>query len=365
MSKFWKDMYVSKEDTNPGIISTLPPIPFQDTEKKISLKRGISKDEYDEVCIFIRNQNRTMSGNYTLLPKNELQRYIDFGARIVTMRGGNKDSLLGTILSIPLPIKCSFDNDNTEIIKHGCTTFLNVHKILRNHGLAMALIRELIQWGYEDKLMCDYHLTPNKIGNKAIQISAWYRPIDLPKSAGLGFLYENWNTISKFNTNKVKFNTKKPSGFKIVRVLGKNSEKVLEFYKKIIADKSFVFYPDLDLFDKWIQQYPTYFVKEGKKMVGIFSISSLYCRMGDEVEGTLCFPLIFNCLLEYNISVMRCLLNVAKEREYDTLYVYQIGDVTRECLEGINAIETKDKSWFSLYNNGMNLTSENISVPLI
>ena len=146
----------------------------------------------------------------------------------------------------------------------------------------------------------------------------------------------------------------------------KNQDKVLKFYKKIGKDKKFIFWPDIDLFSKWIQQFPTFFIKrkEDKKIIGVFSITSLYCRMG-EMGGKLCVPLLFNCCQNFKKETMKSLICVAKERDFDTLYLYQTGDIDNECLKSVNAIETNQKSWFSLYNNGISLETTDISIPLI
>ena len=364
MSKFWDQMFISKDEEEKGIISKDPPIPFQDVEKKIKLNRDLISDEYEEFCNFISSQNKMSSGNYTLLPIEELKKYIFLNAKIVTLRGGNKHSLLGTILSIPIPIKCKINNKE-EIITHGCTTFLNIHKILRSHGLAMALIRELIEWGYQDKIYCDYHTTDNPIGKNSIQISSWYRVLNLPKSIGLGFTIPDFNKPHLFAKNRVKYNTKGASGFKYHKIKDSNIGCALEFYRNKTKDKKFVFYPDLDIFEKWVKSFPTYIVKTNKKIVGLFSYNSLYCRMDETLEGKLCLPLIFISELEFKKEVLRTLINLSNLQEYDCLYMYEIGDLDRYLLESVNALETVKKSWVSLYNNGIKLNPKDIYVPLI
>ena len=62
------------DELKEGIISTESPIPFSD-DKKINLQRGICKDEYDEIYEFLRDQNRMSSGNFTLLPKTEIDKF--------------------------------------------------------------------------------------------------------------------------------------------------------------------------------------------------------------------------------------------------------------------------------------------------
>ena len=374
-SQYWKDMFIPlTKDVTEGIISTDEPSLLVDPKRKIELIRGIKTEEYDKMCDFIKAQNQTASGNTTLLPKSELMKYLRFDARVVLMRG-IKDMLVGTVLSIPLPIRCTLPCGSTDdelllkdqTIIHGCTSFLNIHKFLRNNNLAMTLIRELLHWAYEDSIYCGYCIGKHKIGAKSFPITAWYRPLNFPRSIGLGFTVPDWNIPVKFAEHRVKYACKAPTGYKIIRVSKANQERALKIYQRLGENKKFIFWPDLTLFAHWIQEFPTYMVKRkaDKKIVGIYSINTLFCRMGGEMDGTLCIPLLFNCLVDSNNVVLKCLISTANEREHDTLYLYQTGDITKEALLNNNCIETKDKTRFSVYNNAIDLSADNISVPLL
>lgn len=344
------------EESEEIIISKEPPIEYSE-KKNIVIQRDISSENTNEIYDFIRDHNRMHSGNFTLLPKTEIDKYIKMDSLVLLMRSKNNQKLIGTIFSMLFPISC-----NGQIITHGCTTFLNVHTKLRKHGLCMALIRELSRYGYEKELYCSYMLTPFKLTEKSIPISSWYRPIDLPKSIALGFTYPNWNVPSEFMKNQMMYKSKKPKKYSINRVCDSNLEKSLFFYTSLNSDRKFVYLPNSEQFRKFILQYPTFVVEFEKKIVGIFAISSVYCRM--ELDGLLCLPLIFNAVEGHEKQVMKSLLSIAKERDYDTLYLHCIGDITSEILESVNAIQTKEKSYFSLYNNSMTLTSQDIYVPL-
>lgn len=361
--KMKNTMFFPKGDEiNEGIISTDPPIGYLEN-KKITLTRGIEKEEYNEVYEFLRDQNKMSSGNFTLFPKDEISRYVRLNAFAVLMRSQNNSSLIGTIFSVPFPIRCISKNEN-KIIPHGCTTFLNIHDKLRKHGLCMALIRELTKYGFEKDVLCSYSLTSFPLSTKSFPISSWYRPINLPRSIGLGFNYPNWNAPSEFLKNRLMYNTKMPKKYVCERVESKNIEKALTFYQLITQDKKFVYMPDLNCFRKWIQEYPTFLISFEKKPVGIFSISSVYCRMESSLDGKLALPLIFNSDPKHAISVMKSLIFVVSERDYDVLYTHCVGDMNKELLKTINAIETRDKSYLSLYNNSMTLTSSDLYVPL-
>ena len=397
-SKYLSQMPFPKNTDREEILSIVEPIKYTNN-KKISLSTTINDEEKDDIYVFIKDQNVQHSGNVTLLPKSELDRFLRFNAYTVLMKGGQNNSILGFVLSIPLPVKCSFPagcvgnvtcsavtdvtcsavTDVTytkdKVITHGLTTYLNVNSKLRGHGLAMALIRELTNIGYQNKILCSYQLTAKPLSEKYVNIFSWYRPLNLARSIGLGFSFPNWNEPHNFQKNRMKYQNKPSSShkeYKIERILEKNKIVALQFYKKINQDKTFVFYPDIELFTKWIQEYPSYYVtyKNNQhdtrtQIVGMFSLNSIFCKMITQLDGVLCMPLFFNSEKEHTIKVLKCLISIAAEREFDVLYLYEVGDLTEDVLNSVNAIKNKNPSYFSLYNNGLNLTSKDIYVPLL
>jgi len=287
------------------------------------------------------------------------------------MRSQIDNSLIGTILSLPFPIKCEIpfckmeeeEYTKAEIIIHGCTTFLNVYSKLRHLGMCMFLIKELISYGYEKNIYCSYQMTSFKLCENSFQISAFYRPLNLLRAANLGFVFSGFDEIHKFNQNRMKYNNKTPKGYSIKQVSIKNSEKALSFYNKMTNEKKFVFSPDLQFFNKWITEFPTFIVFLEKKIVGIFSIKTIDFGTLNEIEGELCLPLLFSSKKEEKEKVLKCLISTASERNFDVLYLYSVGDLTQEILESVHAIKTNN-SWFSLYNNSMKLTPLDLYVPL-
>ena len=113
-------LFPKKDDK--GILSKESPISYPKDNKKIVLSRGIKEEEYEEIENFLKEQNRMSSGNITLLPIKELKKYVQLDALFVLLRQEIKNTLIGTILSLPLPVRCL-----DEEITHACTTFLNVH----------------------------------------------------------------------------------------------------------------------------------------------------------------------------------------------------------------------------------------------
>ena len=358
-----KSLNFPKEVDEKQVIISKDKLEDYDHKKKVLLSRGIKEEEYDEVYRFLRDNNKLESGNYTLLPKSEIERFQRLDCFSILMRGEKNKKLYGTIFSLPFPIKCSVENKD-EIVVHGCTSFLNIETKLRKFNMCSILIKELIKYGYEKDIYCSYQMTSFKLCETSFQISSYFRPINLMNSIALGFVPPDILNIKKMSENRMKYKCKIPKSFSVKRVLNKNKEKSLEFYNLLIKDKKFAFSPDLELFSKWIQEFPTYLVRKDKKNIGIFSITNVFCRMGNEVEGKLCLPLLFNSI-ENKTEVLKCLLSVAEERENDVLYCYSVGDLDANTLENVNAIQNIKKTWFSLYNNSMGLTKNDLYVPLI
>jgi hypothetical protein len=364
-----KDMFFPKgNERNDGIICLDKPVDY-DRNKKVILSRNL--EEYDEIVEFLKEQNMMASGNFTLLSKVEIEKYKRLGSYSVLMRSEN-GKLFGTIFSIPFPVKCSLtagiieDTGYTKdiVITHGCTTFLNVSSKIRGFKMCMLLIRELAQYGHENNILCSYQLTSFKLCENSVEILTWYRPINMMKSLLLGFTFPGYNEVSNFNKNRMIYKCKAPKGYIIEQVKMKGLEEALSFYVDINKDNRFVFFPDILLFEKWTKEYLTYIVKYENKIIGIFSIGTLNCKMANMIEGRLCLPLLFNSLKGKGEKVLRCLLSISEEKDYDLLYGNQIGDLTEVVYKSVNAVLNDKKSYFSLYNNNMHITSSDIYVPL-
>lgn len=373
------------DEEKEGIISTSKPVEYTGN-KKIKLIRGVSPSEYDEIYDFIREQNRMSSGNFTLFPKSEIDKFMKMNALAVLMRSENNNSLIGTIFSIPFPVRSSvtelhrspssdlnvnsesLHQSNNNVIMHGCTTFLNVHQKLRNHGLCMALIRELTLYGFDKNYLCSYFLTDFQLSPNSISINSWYRPLNLPRAIGLGFGYPNWNVPSEFQQNRIKYSTKMPKKttdskqIKCKLVTSGKSQAAHNFLMSQIQNKKFAFSPDLKYFSKWIQEYPTYLVSVENESIGIFSLTSVFCRMETGLDGILALPLLF--ISKDNDTVFKCLISVAAERGFDVLYNYEVGDLTEEILNQNHCIKNNRPSYFSLYNNSIRLVPQDLFVPI-
>lgn len=356
----WSEMFIQHHDTNKNgfVISYEEPIKYEGN-KKIIIEYSISN--LDEICDFYRKYNTMSSGNITLLPKSVLELYLSYNNITVLMRSEN-GKLMGVIISIILPVKCS-NNSEEKIIDHGCTTFLVVHPSIRGHGMCMALIRGLIQKGYERKLYCDYHTISFKLGSNSIPLKSYYRPINIERSIELGFLFPGYNNIRMKTRNRLLYNNKLKKEYKYIKIGEYNLEQGLKYYRESITDKKFSFWPDEILWKKWIEGFPTYLIYYKDIISGIVSINTIYCIISTtNKEGKVASPIIFNGHID---MVLNVLPNIVEQEGFDVLYFHSYGDASSELLEKNHYIKTQHLIWFSLYNNCIKLDSKDITVPFL
>lgn len=379
----WDEMFISKnekgkeeegekeERKEENIISReAPPEYTGDNKKSLKLYREFKKEEYEEIFEFNKTHNKLSSGNVTFLTPTQLTKFSTLGMYSVLARGGAKDAIIGTILSLPLPISCSSKEESRKET-FGVTSYLTVHEKLRDKNIAMALIRELAITGHENGIYCSYFTSSKKIGENSIELTSWFRPLNLPKTIGLGFLYPNWNHIPSFKENMAKYSCKAVKNYKTVR-LTENSEKCVaafNFYIENIEGKKFAFSPDISLFKKWVKAFPTFSVVCSGNIVGVFSYMGVQSKMATGLEGLLCLPLFFVCKDEkHRDNCMKTLIHTAHEEQFDVLYGYVVGEFAfsglLETTKCITQPQSSIPTYFSVYNHSISLTPEDLYVPI-
>lgn len=361
-SKYWSKMLIAdntseNQNNNNYIISKENP-GFDNVinGKNVKLSYDIEENEYDEVCDFYKKYNVMVSGNVTLMPKSGLKRYLSFDNISILMRNSN-GKLMGVIISIIVPIL--IDN---RIINHGCTTFLVIHPSIRKYGMCMILIQALAQKGYEMGIYCSYQTTHIKIGSNNVPIVSYFKPINLNRSVELGFFYPDFFDPRQKTRNRLWYNPKLPKKSKFVKIDIKNLGKSLQYYRESIDNKKFCFCPDKFIWEKWISNFPTYLIYNDNRISGIVSFNTIHCFMKEsKKEGKLGVPIICNGKMNLMNPV---LYHIAYKEGYDVLYGYNIGDLSSE-MEKYHWIKTDNPVNFSLYNNSINLTKDDISVPIL
>lgn len=198
-----------KGPMRPGLISLDPP-EFERSKLPSTVSvsiNNVSQISQRHAALTLSEYKVSRSNNIVLLDRTLTQvsgRYI-FEA--VSM---NSDQIVGFILSIEHSLRlrlseCREPNrdqpevstgdvhriteaDQIQIISTGLTT--TVHPKFRKAGLAMDLIRAVIQRGYQYGIYCGYHFTTESHTKSAINVATWYRILDVKKAYKFGYSIE-------------------------------------------------------------------------------------------------------------------------------------------------------------------------------
>ena len=258
-SKWWNQMYIIKpnEKSEIGIISKDKPV---EANIPSSVKFDIPSD-FNQLSEFYKKYNKTEFGNITLAPKSLLQSFTNLNSIYVILKYIKDESIIGSILTIPLTIKI-----NKETISVGCTSFLCVKKELHHIGLGINLIRKLIEKGYQQKIICGYHLVPTPHTGNSLLLKTWYRPMTNVQRFGI--------TVPKGRSKiheRLRYKIPKMSNGKLIQV---NLNNLKLTHKEFIKYNSKIIWkPNIYQWEKWSREFKIYGVLNSKdEYVGWFII---------------------------------------------------------------------------------------------
>lgn len=386
-SKYWKDMYIMREESEDKIISssvtdntlserdsiiisTSEPIGLECDNIKTNIELINEKDiRVNQIIEFINKNNKMDTGNITLISSELLKKIFNMGSYVMIMTDMKNMTVLGTILSIPLSIKVinncqrSDNENNYNIVTHGCTTFLCMDKRLRGLGLGMKLIRSMTKLGYKNNIYCGYHITSEKRSNNDIPIKCWYRPIKLDRARQAGFKFATYTKQGDRNNNrdKIAYTTKLPKDVSVIKADSNNLNEIYEYYIKETSNKKLSYYPDIKQWQCWIESFDTYVVKNFNDIVGVFTLStmsSLITQTNNTIELS---TIILSCGDPHH--TLKGALYISRDK--DLLYGYKNMHFNDQNIKDINAVTTKIQLWLSFYNNKIEINSYDICLPLL
>lgn len=330
-------------------------------------------EEIEELCNFILTNNRTASGNITILTKDEYKKFRNLNMHSILLR--EEGSLVGCFLSMPFRLQfltkqgeIGEDGESRGIYKSyietfGCSTFLNVKQGLQGQKLCRDLIAALTDLGYRINIHAGYQMTAFPLNEKAIPIDTFYRPINLQNSLLLGFTFPGFQNVSQLNNNRILYKCKMPKNYSVtlIKENGKIREAAYGFYLKLVENKRIAYLPTSEQFGEWIKNYTSYVVYTEGHPSGFFSLGCAVVKMINGKEGRLAIPHLFLG----DKSVLQCLLSVAEDKGYDTFYCNRVGDLTETLLKDTLCVVNSKKNYFSFYNaNFNNLKPEELYIPL-
>jgi len=385
-SFYWDKMLINRTGiTNDGLIISQEPPDFftnnklwENVEIKCLYEKTINfKTTINKLSDFYKKNNKLKTGNITLVEPEDILKYINLNGELVMLCEKRKRKrIMGSVISLHIPVRINTEIETQDIIeksnkyKHilpnnpdgknfifGCTTFLNNHRNYRKRGLGMVMIQKSLEIAYKEGILSAYFLNTVKRCTNAIPVRNWYFPLNLSKCDQYGIGY--------YNSYRGYYKVKVPVDCGIIKIDKSNLSESLNEYLDLIKNKKFYMIPDINYWSKWTKLFSTYMVKKNNKIIGIFTLNGFNNLITEK-----------NCILKYgqimiyisrsdnNLDVMKSLLSKAVET-YDIMHLQQAGNVTPYILQKILAIDTKQCDYINFYNSTINLTSDEVYVPLV
>ena len=359
------DLVISKEE--PNFFAPMGPFTIHSVYEEKSDKI------FNELSTFYSKNNVLSNGNMTQVSEHDLRRYYNVSVtEILCCRSKLSKKIIGSILSILFPIKLNIDNisiyrrdkssrtkylveNNPDVVLFAATTFLNASKKYRGKGLGMVLIQKSLQVAYEIGVICAYFLNTVPRCSNAVEIKCWVFPLNIKKHEQyrLGYMRKYRNYYLNL----------KSDGFEVQKIDNGNYKPSYYEYINLIKDKKFSLYPDLEYWDRWINNFDTYTVIINGKIQGIF------------------------CCIKYTIYAVSCgkyldygnrLICVGKQPEtaeamllecqksgIDILLLQEVGDLDEDLLHYIHAQKTKTSDYLNFYNTKIKLEAKDLYAPMI
>ncbi len=373
MSKFWKKMKIlSKDGIHKSIGNSLflsqenPSFSFNEDYQLDLISENNSSDEIlTEISnLYSKHYKININNNVTLMSNNELTNYLNVNGRITRIY---EESLLGCGISLYIPVKIDTKLDKTTLITLseelnsigsegsiilGYYSFLVLDIKYRRKGLGMAIIQKSLQELYNLGGLIAFFVNRNPRCINSIPLEYWYFPINLSKLDSINFEYPK-NYKSLFNIAK--------TNLEIIKINEFNLETSWNLYTNLVSNKKIAFSPSLNYWSKWIKSFPTYMIKNGSELIGIFSFNSTYNH--DPLLGaTLSYGHVIICIGKQPDTI-KCALYQSKEF-YDILNIFQTGDLTKTLLKNVNAQKMPLCNYINFYNTGIVLSSNDFYVPI-
>jgi len=371
MSNFWKDMHIVHPDSNTHttnvrniIISKTTPVP------PLVPSETLVFDDHpanEEVCEFINAHNCTNAGTIERISTEFIKNMLTTDTIILCLRYQKTGKIMGILFSTMLPLQTKI-SQTVVTIPHAYTYFLCVHAKLRGKAVAMALIRELINLKHKIDYYCGYHIVDKIHTANYIPVTSWFRPINFGSAKANGFSF-----LSKKRANdKTDFRDQLyysipnfgnlPNSVSVEKGFP-DSETLLDVHTlttKCGYDLAYI--PNV----QWYNLFDTYHVRKNGTLVGIFSLQLVHPYNVDLKVNTTVIKMVLINGTDIQTTLM-CATYVAKHsyKDVDVLYGYKIGGITDEHIQAIHAGPTTAVRYLEFYNNSMQVTDNQISVPII
>jgi hypothetical protein len=297
-------------------------------EDDLNIDICVNEDITQDILTFIANNGLSPSGNsYILNPKSAKDR-----VNIVVKNSLTKE-ILGFVLSIPNTI-----NLKGELIKSGLTTNRCVSLKHRNKKIGQSLISAVIDFGYKNKIYTGYHFIPKAKTESNIEVSNFYRPLNLKLAKECGYQIPDRDFILNSSSDyEVK--------------IGKYEDFVLLLNNNKI-NRHLNIQPDEKEFINYKNDFECITIFNKSKVVGICIYKSVLLKIAKTNKICPVARLVFmECINKHTIHVMNSIINYLIDiNRYIVLSGVCMGNLSNEGLYNKLGIIQSGKSYLDFYN---------------
>lgn len=380
-SKWWKDMYVTNEkyatlNEDEMIISKAEPVTFESDSKANIIVNTLIKtskplSEYslahkEEIIKFINRHNcHNTFGNIETMDSELMGQFEGMNAIVTILRYSKTNRIMGVIFSVSLTLTSGkISND------HGYTTYMTVHKKLRDKGVAMMLIRGNIEYGYKNmKVYCGYHLVDHPHTKTSITIESWFRPINLTSARKVGFDFKSYREPKDKSDFRNKFKYRIPSlkpHQHVKKITADTARIVYPTFQEIQKKKILFWDPSIEEFCRFIENFDMYYVQNLNNIVAFFALrKSEPFIVSSSSKANLGLMVLFTANKNFEKLGFEGVLNVAEKCGHDVLYGYEMGDLELNTVKECNGGATSSHLYLEFYNNKLSLESKDLMIPLL
>lgn len=354
------------------------------------------------IFAFLEKHNKMPDCNTCYVPFSQIEKWSNLELLVVLAlepRTTSSDvdtfpegKLIGMIMCVPIPVEVG---DNTppkppigsrkgdgkrlrNVLKNGkavpmsYTTYNCVHLKYRNKKLGHHLVVELKRVGAELGIKYGYHIMPSSLYQSPVILQQYMRPINPNKARKLGFKVPDMAkvlSISRYTRTKDRSTRrgelKLKSCLSPVTYTQIDSEGVKsswEEYNALSNGHTLVYRPSLKHWRRYVQCFRTYRVYDRDELSGIFSIVPVTMVLA--ATGNIVDTFMIPMAVGSGKDIMSAAIKLCMKEDIVMLYMYRMGCLTHEILDGLYCLENKSKYSFLTYNLHTEIEPEDICLPI-
>lgn len=318
----------------------------------------LNPEHYFEICNFYLKQGNDHTNQISIIEPNMLQKFSNLNFLSIQLRK-NKE-LIGCVFITLVPVKI-FQNNNShkeslsihnDILNAVHTSFLCIHNKYRKQGLGGVLIRQVIEFGFQN---IPTHNT--KLGIHILQEKKYPCPeIDI------------YTTVITDEVKEISLN--------YIKLDNDNYQLGYEFWINN-NDSQILFYPTEDYFKRWCSTFNTYIIlDQNNNILFLFSLFAMKVLNVTEIllEGYITLFKVNNFLSDISIendeyykfiieNITNIICKCSLEENIKLLIIPDIGNFPADIFLKLNVVKNSYSSYFGIYNINFLPKCQNISYP--